>query len=115
MGTAGNTPSAAEAPQQPRGPITLDKDRVELQTAQTGNAVLTVRNNSKDSVHIGIAAPKMAALSVTSDKKQLAAGEAATITVSWNPADTHSQPQAISCGVSVTPIGLFLPFVVSLR
>jgi hypothetical protein len=114
-GSAGNTPSAAEVPQQPRGPVALDKDRVELQTAQAGTAVLTVRNSSADPVHIGIAAPNMEGLSVTSDKKQLATGESATITVSWHPAGTHAQPQTISCGLSVTPIGLFLPFVVSFR
>jgi hypothetical protein len=116
MGTAGNTPSAAEAPQRPRGPVALDKDRVELQTAQAGSAVLTVRNSSADAVHIGIAAPKMEGLSVTSDKKELAAGQSATITVNWNPpSDMKTQPQAISCGVSVTPMGLFLPFVVGFR
>jgi hypothetical protein len=115
MGTAGNTPSAAEVPQRPQTLVALDKDRVELQIAQAGSAVLTVRNGSNDPVHIGIAAPNMEGLSFTSDKKELAAGESATITVSWNPAATHAQPRAISCGLSVTPIGLFLPFVVSFR
>jgi hypothetical protein len=115
MGTAGNTPSAAEASQRPRGPVDLNKDRVELPAAQAGTAVLTVRNSSNDPVHIGIAAPKMEGLSVTSDKSELAAGQSATITVSWSPAGTQAQPRAISCGVSVTPIGLFLPFVVGFR
>lgn len=115
MGTAGNTPAAAEVPQRPHTLVALDKDRVELQSAQAGSAVLTVRNSSNDVVHIGIAAPNMTGLTVASDKKQLAAGESATITVSWNPSGTHGQPRAISCGLSVTPIGLFLPFVVGFR
>jgi hypothetical protein len=110
-----NLPGGASVPQTPHAPVALDKDRVELQAARAGTAALTVRNGSKDPVHIGIAAPQKAGLTVVSDKKQLAAGESATITISWNPGDTQAQPQAISCGVSVTPIGLFLPFVVSFR
>ena len=115
MSFPGMGTSAANAPQQARGLVTLDKARVELQIAQAGTAVLTVRNSSADPVHIGIAAPNMEGLSVTSDKKQLAAGESATITISWDPTGAHAQPQAISCGLSVTPIGLFLPFVISFR